>query len=135
MTARILIVEDNPANLELARYLLTAYGYEVLTAQDGAQGLRVLREDRPEAVLCDLHMPGLDGYGVVAEIRKDSGLRGCTVIAVTASSMSADRQSAMAAGFDGFISKPIDAETFVAEVEAHLPAEHHAQRPRTPGTG
>jgi CheY-like chemotaxis protein len=120
MAARILIIEDNPANLELVRYLLEAHGYSAVIAPDGGEGMRVAREQRPDLVLCDLQMPVLDGYGVLAELRKDPALRPVPVVAVTALSMAGDRSSVLSAGFDGYISKPIDPERFVGQIEAFL---------------
>ncbi len=129
MPACILIIEDNPANLELARYLLAAHGYPTLAATDGREGVRVIREARPDLVLCDLQIPLLDGYGVVAEIRNDPGLNGTVVVAVTAFSMLGDRATALAAGFDGYVSKPIDPVGFVPEIESFLPPELRVPRP------
>jgi len=129
MPARILIIEDNPANLELVRYLLKANGYTTLTAQDGGEGIQIAREASPDLVLCDLQMPVLDGYGVLSEIRSDPKLRDTRVIAVTAFSMSGDRSKVFSAGFDGYIAKPIDPERFVAQVEAYLLPELRAAPP------
>jgi CheY-like chemotaxis protein len=122
MPARVLIVEDHPANLDLARYLLESHGYATLSATDGAQGLRVARAERPELILCDLQMPVMDWYELVRELRGDLLFRDTIVIAVTALSMPGDRDSALAAGFHGYVSKPIDPERFVGQVEAYLPA-------------
>ena len=116
--ARILLVEDNAENLELMQYLLTAFGHEALAAHDGEEGLEVARRQRPELVICDIHMPKLDGYGVLKALRDDPGLRETPCIAVTALAMVGDRGKVLAAGFDGYISKPIDPEKFVADVEA-----------------
>ena len=123
MPARILIIEDNPANLELVRYLLTANGYSTLTAQDGREGVRIARQASPDLVLCDLQMPVLDGYGVLSQIRSDPKLRDTRVVAVTAFSMSGDRSKVFSAGFDGYIAKPIDPERFVAQVESRFRVE------------
>jgi CheY-like chemotaxis protein len=129
MPARILIIEDNPANLELARFLLVAHGYSTLAASDGGEGVRIIREARPDLVLCDLQMPVLDGYAVLAAIRNDPELNGTLVVAVTAFSMPGDRITALAAGFDGYVSKPIDPAGFVAEIESFLPAGLRVPRP------
>ena len=123
MIARILVIEDNPANLELARYLLTVHGYAVLTASDGRQGLDSALRERPDLILCDLQMPWLDGYQVLQQLR---GQLDAVVIALTAFSMPNDRQQVLSAGFDGYLSKPIDPERFVAEVEAFLRPENRA---------
>lgn len=129
MPARILIVEDNQANLELARYLLEFAGYSLLAAADGAEGFDILRREQPDLVLCDLQMPIMDGYGMVRKVREDPSLLNTTAIAVSALSMAGDRATALAAGFDGYLSKPIDPEKFVEEIEAFLPPELRALRP------
>ena len=133
MAARILIVEDNAANLELARYLLEHGGHVPVQALDGAQGLDALRSEQPDIVLCDLQMPVMDGFEMLREVRQDPALRSTVMVAVSALSMASDRATALAAGFDGYLSKPIDPETFVAEVEAFLPAALRATRPNNGG--
>ncbi len=129
MPASFLIIEDNPANLELVRYLLDAHGYPTLTATNGEDGLRLFASARPDIVLCDLQLPVLDGYEVLSEIRKDPARADTMVIAVTAFSMSGDRAKVTAAGFDGYISKPIDPTTFVQQIESLLRPDLRASRP------
>jgi two-component system cell cycle response regulator len=129
MPARILIIEDNPANLELVRYLLAAHGYPTLTAMNGEEGLHLFGSERPDVVLCDLQLPIRDGYEVLAEIRKDPARGDTIVIAVTAFSMSGDRAKATSAGFDGYIPKPIDPTTFVQQVEGLLRPDLRALQP------
>lgn len=121
MAARILIIEDNVANLELEQYLLSSAGYATLSAMDGAEGLNVVRQELPDLVLCDLQMPVMNGYEVIKKFKADTQLQQIPIIAVTASSMSGDSQKALAAGFDGYIPKPIEPETFVQQVEDFLP--------------
>jgi CheY-like chemotaxis protein len=116
----ILVIEDNEDNIRLLDYVLRAYGYEPLLATDGAEGLRVALERRPDLILLDIRMPRMDGYEVAARIRR-AGLEGTKVVAVTASAMVGDRERIAAAGFDGYIQKPIDPETFIADVERFLP--------------
>lgn len=118
MTARILVIEDNAANLELVRYLLSHRGYGVLLACDGPEGVAVALRERPDLILCDLQMPGYDGYRVLRELRNQLP---AAIVALTAFSMPHDRQNVLTAGFDGYLSKPIDPEQFVAEVEGFLP--------------
>jgi len=120
--ARILIVEDNPANLYLLEYLLTAHGHSTVTAMNGVEGLEQLRAIRPDLVLCDLQMPRLDGYEVLREIRGDPGFAGIPVVAVTAYSMPGDRIRVTQAGFDGYLTKPFNPETVVAQIEGYLAA-------------
>ena len=118
--ARILLVEDNAANLELLRYILVKFGHSVSCASDGASGLERASAEMPELVLCDLRMPRLDGFGLLRGIRSDPRLHEVVVVAVTAYSMPGDREQAIAAGFDGYLTKPINPTTVVAEVESLL---------------
>jgi CheY-like chemotaxis protein len=120
--ARILIVEDNPANLYLLEYLLTARGHTTVAAMNGVEGLEQLRAVRPDLVLCDLQMPRLDGYEVLREIRGDPGLVGIPIVAVTAYSMPGDRLRVTLAGFDGYLTKPFNPETVVTQIEGYLAA-------------
>jgi CheY-like chemotaxis protein len=123
MAARILVIEDNDANLELVQYLLEKSGYEVLTARNGAQGVTVALQGRPQLIVCDLQMPVMDGYEVLRTLRQDPSMCATTVVAVTAFSMSGDRHNVLVAGFDGYLSKPIEPENFVSQIETFLPAE------------
>jgi CheY-like chemotaxis protein len=130
MTARILIIEDNKTNLELAEYLLKAFGYTTFSAADGLEGLRVAREMHPDLIICDLQMPVMDGYEAMRELRKDPLLRKMIIVAVTALSMPGDRDTVLSEGFDGYVPKPIDPETFVPTIEKFMPAALHARRLR-----
>lgn len=121
MSARILIVEDHPASLELLQYLLTASGFETLVASDGAEAIRLTLENRPDLVVCDIQLPELSGYDVARALKGNPDLRRVPLIAVTAFSMVGDRDRIMSAGFDGYLSKPIDPEQFVSQMEAYLP--------------
>lgn len=125
MSTRALIIEDNVTNMELVTYLLTAAGYGILTASDGAQGLQVARQERPDIIICDLQMPIMDGYEVLRHMKLDASLRHIPIIAVTALSMPSDRLNVHKAGFDGYISKPIDPELFVQQVEKVLLAQRN----------
>lgn len=118
--ARILVIEDNPENLELMTYLLRAFDHTPLVATDGAAGLAAAAHERPDLILCDLHLPGLDGYQVARRLREDPELASIPRVAVTASAMVGDRDRGLAAGFHGYIEKPIDPEGFVAEIETYL---------------
>lgn len=124
--ARVLIVEDNPANLELMRYILERFGHSALCARDGEAGLAQARAELPELILCDLQMPKLDGYALLREVRLDAALRDVAVVAVTAYSMPGDREQALQAGFDGYLTKPIDPATIVGEIETFLRAGRRA---------
>lgn len=120
--ARILIIEDNPANVELMAFLLTAYGHSAVSAADGPRGIACARAEPPDLVACDVHLPGMDGFAVLAALKAEPALARVPVLAVTALAMAGDREKVLAAGFDGYISKPIEPESFVAELEAFLPA-------------
>jgi CheY-like chemotaxis protein len=109
--ARILIVEDNPDNMKLFRALLTLKGHEVTALQTGEGLLETIDQTGPELVLMDIQLPGRDGYELLAEIRK-SPHSALPVVALTAHAMSGDRERARAAGFDDYITKPIEIATF-----------------------
>jgi len=122
MAARILVIEDNPASLELMRYLLRAFGHEPLLAGDGVEGLEAARRLVPDLIICDVQLPRLDGYSLARRLKDDAALHGIPLLAVTAFAMVGDRDKLLLAGFDGYLVKPIVPETFVADVEAFLPA-------------
>ncbi len=123
MSARILIVEDNSANLELMTYLLSAFGHEPLASQDGVEALEALSRETPDLVVCDIQLPRMDGYEVLRHMRASEAWRGLPVVAVTALAMVGDRDRVLAAGFNGYIGKPINPETFVAQVDVFLPSK------------
>jgi two-component system, cell cycle response regulator len=120
--ASIVLVEDTPANLALARKLLTAAGHEVASATTGADGIRLVAERSPDLVLMDLGLPDMGGRDALRVIRTTlpHGPR-LRVIAFTAHAMVGDRERALSAGFDGYLSKPIEFASFVESVEALLP--------------
>jgi two-component system cell cycle response regulator len=118
---RILVVEDNPANRELMEYLLKKFGYTVLSAKDGNEGLKAALNELPDLIICDLHMPGLPGLELAKQIKAQSATAAIPLLTVTAFAMVSDRERALAAGFNGFISKPIVPETFVTTIEEFLP--------------
>jgi CheY-like chemotaxis protein len=120
--ATILLVEDTPANLVLAVKLLRAAGHEVLAAETAAAGVALARERLPDLVLMDLGLPDMDGWQALSEIRADGGaVAGLRVVAFTAHAMLGDRERALAAGFDDYLSKPIEFATFADRVEDLLP--------------
>jgi len=116
----VLFADDNPANRELVRAILEAAGFQVLEASDGRQALEQVRAHRPDVVLLDVQMPKLDGLRVLAEIRQDPVLATVPVVALTAYAMRGDRERILASGFDGYLTKPIDFATLVAEVRAQI---------------
>jgi diguanylate cyclase (GGDEF)-like protein/PAS domain S-box-containing protein len=123
VSARILIIEDNATNMELMVYLLGAFGCTPFSAMDGVSGVEQAREVKPDLIVCDVHLPRLDGFGVVAALKADPELRHIPVLAVTALAMVGDRERLLAAGFDGYIGKPIEPDSFIAELESFLPPE------------
>ena len=127
--ARILVIEDNPINLELMTYLLTAWGHEVLTAADGEAGIAQARAVRPDMIVCDIQMPGMDGYGVARVIKADPALRDVPLVALTAFAMVGDEDKALAAGFDLHIPKPVDPERFMEVIGQFLPGPSKTPAP------
>lgn len=121
MNARILVVDDNRANLDLALYLLRAFGYEAESATDGPSGLSAARAKRYDAVLVDILMPAMDGYDFARRFRAEESVDAAPLVAITALAMVGDRERIVASGFDGYIAKPIDPATFVHQVEAFIP--------------
>jgi CheY-like chemotaxis protein len=129
MPARILLIEDNSANLELMSYLLHAYGHAPYVAVDGVEGLEAVPREMPDLIICDVQLPKLDGCEVARRLKSTPTLRAIPLVAVTAMAMVGDRERVMAAGFDGYISKPINPEVFVRQVEAFLPPDFRTTSP------
>jgi CheY-like chemotaxis protein len=132
MSHPILIIEDNEQNLYLMRFLLEANGLQVAAATNGPDGLRMASELRPVAILLDIQLPEMDGYEVAGQIRKDTALAEVPVIAVTSYAMLGDRERILAAGADDYIEKPINPDTFVAQVRRHLGGGQGDEPCRTP---
>lgn len=118
MSGRILVIEDNPPALKLMTYLLTAFGYTVIPAGDGAEGLDLARRELLDLIICDIHLPKVDGYEVAKRLKGHPALGQIPLVAVTALAMVGDRDKILAAGFDSYIDKPIDPERFVRHVHA-----------------
>ena len=116
----ILIVEDNDKNRKLVRDALQFKGYQTIETETGEDGVRVARERRPALILMDIQLPGINGITALGQIRDDPTIGRTPVIAVTASAMTHDRQKIMAAGFNGYQSKPINVKDFLAAVRAML---------------
>ncbi len=112
----VLIVEDNDKNRKLVRDVLTFKGYGIIETETGEEGVELARERSPRLVLMDIRLPGIDGVEALRRLRAEETTRGIPVMAMTASVMSEDRQKIMAAGFDGYQSKPINVTDFVAAV-------------------
>ena len=120
--ARILIVEDSPDNMKLFRTILGLKGHEVTGLSGGEGLLDTIEQGSPDLVLMDIQLPGKDGFTLLQEIR-ESPLAGVRVIALTAHAMTGDRERALDAGFDGYITKPIDIRSFPDQVQRALQGE------------
>jgi two-component system cell cycle response regulator DivK len=116
----ILVVDDNPQNLKLARVILTAEGYEVRTAVDAEEALRMLESFRPRLILMDLQLPRMDGLELTRRLKADPERDTIVILALTAYAMRGDDQKALAAGCDGYMSKPIDIDALPRVVAEHL---------------
>jgi two-component system cell cycle response regulator DivK len=116
----ILIVEDNPRNLKLVRDVLNHVGYRTVEADCAEDGLALARSRRPRLVLMDIQLPGVDGVEALARLRADPVTAGIRVVALTAFAMKADRERFLAAGFDGYLEKPLDVHAFPGQVAALL---------------
>src|SRR5215472_12136978 len=129
----ILIIDDNPSNVKLARVLLENAGYEVRTAGDSDQALEVLRSFSPRLILMDIQLPGMDGLKLTRLLKDAPATRDTVIIAVTAYAMRGDEERTKAAGCDGYISKPIDTRCFVSQVRQYLDRAPAPRGPETPG--
>jgi two-component system cell cycle response regulator DivK len=118
--ARILIIEDNAANMKLATFLLRNAGHTALCAVDAETGLTCSRADQPDIILMDLQLPGMDGLAATAMLKKDPATTAIPVIALTAMAMKDDQEKAMAAGCDAYISKPLRFQELYAMIDALL---------------
>jgi len=119
--AKILVVEDNPANMKLAEMLLRKAGHSVLSAVDAEAGLTMARAERPDLILMDIQLPGMDGLAATVLLKQDPSTSSIPVIALTAMAMSDDREKARLAGCDGYLAKPLRYHDFYAAIEAELP--------------
>ena len=124
MKSRILLIEDNPQNSYMTCFLLEHRGHEVTVAQTGPEGLALAAAQRPDLILLDIQLPGMDGHTVARHLKADPQLRAVPVIAVTSYAMQGDREKCVEAGAEGYIEKPIDPDTFVDEVEQFLRLAH-----------
>jgi two-component system cell cycle response regulator DivK len=118
--ATVLIVEDNPANMTLAVFLLTNAGHRVLSATDAEAGLALARAEAPDLILMDIQLPGMDGLEATMHLKRDEATRAIPVIALTALAMKGDEERIRAAGCDGYIGKPMRYKEFLATVSEHL---------------
>ncbi|HEY3218384.1 MAG TPA: response regulator [Candidatus Limnocylindria bacterium] len=116
MSDLILIVEDNEKNMKLARDLLQFHGFAIIEATNAEDGIALARDRTPKLVLMDIQLPGMDGVSALAQLREDPKTSQIPVVAMTASVMKEDRERFEKAGFDGFITKPIDVRAFPQQV-------------------
>ncbi len=123
MNKKLLIIEDNEQNLYMMRFLLEMNGFSVIGAEDGRKGIEMALTCAPLAILLDIQLPEMDGYAVAAELKKHPRLDRIPIIAVTSYAMVGDRENILAAGATGYIEKPINPETFVAEIMQYLPKD------------
>jgi CheY-like chemotaxis protein len=117
---RILVVDDNPANLKLMKFLLDGEGYEARTAADAEEALATLQEFQPRLILMDLQLPGMSGLDLTRRLKADPATQAVVVLALTAFAMKGDEQRALDAGCDGYVAKPIDVETLPALIARYV---------------
>jgi two-component system, cell cycle response regulator DivK len=118
--AKVLIIEDNAANMTLATFLLQSAGHSVLGATDAETGLTLARTQQPDLILMDIQLPGMDGLEATALLKSDPATRDIPLIALTALAMKGDEQRIRAAGCDGYIAKPLAYKDFLATIATHL---------------
>jgi CheY-like chemotaxis protein len=120
VTARILYIEDNEQNFYLVNFILSARGYEVIGAKDGPAGIEAAAHHTPALILLDIQLPVMDGYAVAQALRSHANLLSIPIVALTSYAMPGDREKSLEAGCTGYIEKPINPSTFVAQIEAFL---------------
>ncbi|MDP2999420.1 MAG: response regulator [Bryobacterales bacterium] len=128
----ILVVDDNPLNLKLARLLLATENYEVRTAEHAAAALTVLETFHPRLILMDIQLPGMDGLELTRRLRADPSLDAVVILALTAYAMETDEQKALDAGCDGYIAKPLDTRSLPDVVRTYLDRQANQPRQRCP---
>ncbi|MBW2038543.1 MAG: response regulator [Deltaproteobacteria bacterium] len=117
---RVLVVEDNETNLYLIRFILEKNGFEVIEAREGAEGVELAVKEKPDLIIMDLQLPDIDGLEATKRIRASEADSEISIIALTSYAMAGDKEKALAAGCTGYIEKPINPETFMAEIEKYL---------------
>ncbi|MFH0943714.1 MAG: response regulator [Planctomycetota bacterium] len=136
MKATILVIEDNERSAYLVTFILEKCGYQVVQARDGEGGIALAHQIKPDLILLDIQLPVVDGYAVARELTTNGETHGIPIVAVTSYAMPGDRERILAAGCVGYIEKPIDPRTFVAEIEQYLPAGKRAtQNTLAPSAG
>ena len=120
MSKRILVVEDHEENRRILRLLLTKAGFELIEAETGEDGVRLAATERPDLILMDIQLPGLDGYEATRQIKADPALRTIPIIAVTSYALSGDDQKALAAGCDAYVTKPFSPRALLGKIREYL---------------
>ena len=118
--AKILIIEDNEQNLYLETFILQKNGHEIIQARNGEKGIALAAQAAPDLILLDIQLPGMDGYTVAEELRKNPGIANIPIIAVTSYAMTGDRERILEAGCTSYIEKPINPDTFHMEITQFL---------------
>ena len=129
MARKILLVEDNAVNRRLEEFLLRSHGYQVLQAATAREAFEIPTVDRPDLILMDIQLPGMDGLEATRRLKADPTTRDIPVVAVTSYAMKGDREKALAAGCVGYVTKPIDKAAFVEQVALHAGREDHGVSP------
>ncbi|MFM9960341.1 MAG: response regulator [Planctomycetaceae bacterium] len=127
MKPKVLVIEDNEQNLYLVTFLLERHGLEIIPARTGPQGLALASHVRPDLILLDIQLPGMDGYEVARQLKLIASLASVPIVAVTSYAMEGDRNKGIAAGCTGYIEKPINPETFLEEIRSFLPSDWKSQ--------
>jgi CheY-like chemotaxis protein len=117
---RILVVEDNETNMYLIKFMIEKSGYEVIEVREGAAGVELAIKEKPDLIIMDIQLPDIDGLEATRRIRASEADGDIPIIALTSFAMTGDRERALAAGCTGYIEKPINPETFIAEIEKYL---------------
>ena len=129
MKQKILVIEDNEQNMYLVKFILEKYGYQIIQARSGDEGIQQAQQHKPDLVLLDIQLPVMDGYAVARELRKMQVMAEIPIVAVTSYAMPGDRENALKAGCSGYIEKPINPETFITEVEHYLTLQENGSNP------
>lgn len=120
MPRKVLVIEDNQQNMYLTTFMLERHGHQVIQAWDGQQGIQMAALTLPDLILLDIQLPEMDGYAVASALKADPRLATVPIVAVTSYAMAGDRERILAAGCNGYIEKPINPETFLAQIEQYL---------------
>jgi two-component system cell cycle response regulator len=129
--ARIVVVDDNDENRRFITFLVEAFGHTAVALASGEEAVEVVPRERPDLVLLDIQMPGMDGFDTLRELRANPDASGIPVVALTALAMVGDREAGLAAGFDGYVTKPVQPERFAGDIDPFLPPDRRSRLHRT----